>query len=433
MRGDTAVKLAASLEAAIRAGQVPTGARLPPVRDLAARLGRSPTTVASAYSALRARGLLTTGGRRGTFVSPRPEFARRPRAELRRGVRDLRSGNPDPALLPDLRPALDRLDGPPRLYGEDLHHAPLVEAARASFAADGIRVGPVCVTAGAMDGIERVLRLRLSPGDAVAVEDPGYFGVLDLLAGLGLPLVPVPVDDDGLRPAELASALERGARAVVLTPRAQNPTGAAVGPRRCRELTRVLRAHPDVLVIEDDHAGPIAGPAAASLGPGRPSWAIVRSVAKALGPDLRVAFVTGDDDTMQRLEEQQVLGARWVSHILQRIVAELLHRRDTVRRLARAERTYAERRQHLLEALEARGIAARGRSGLNVWIPVPEEGELLAGLLARGWAVAGGERFRMQSPPAIRVTISTLDRKDATRFADTLADLLAPPTRSVLT
>jgi DNA-binding transcriptional MocR family regulator len=109
-----------------------------------------------------------------------------------------------------------------------------------------------------------------------------------------------------------------------------------------------------------------------------------------------------------------------VSHILQRIAADLLHGRNTQRLLARAEKTYRERREALLRELAKRGIAAHGVSGLNVWIPVAHESAVAQSLLGRGWAVNAGERYRIASGPAIRVTISKLEPRDAARFADDL-------------
>jgi DNA-binding transcriptional MocR family regulator len=94
-----------------------------------------------------------------------------------------------------------------------------------------------------------------------------------------------------------------------------------------------------------------------------------------------------------------------------------------------AARTYAERRGALVEALAGHGIPAWGRSGFNVWVPVPDEDAVIAGLLARGWAVAGGERFRLRTGPAVRITAAQLEPRAARRLAADLAAVLAPGPR----
>lgn len=429
LRGRRAANLAEGLEAAVRDGALRPGAQLPTVRALAAELAVSPTTVASAYRGLQRRGILVADGRRGTRVSLAPPL---PVATVARPqhVRDLASGNPDPALLPPLGPALARLArraDPPHLYDDPAHLPELLELARARFAADGLRADALAVVSGALDGIERVLLARLRPGDRVAVEDPGFGGVLHLVRALGMSLLPVAVDDEGPLPDAVAAALARGAAALVLTPRAQNPTGGALGPVRVRELRRVLRSRPELLLIEDDHAGEIAGaPARSVVGRETRHFAIVRSVSKSLGPDLRLAILAGDGETIARVEGRQLLGLRWVSHVLQRIVVELWSDASVARLLARAEESYAERRAALLAALSARGVAACGATGLGVWVPVPAEAPVLQGLLAAGYAVAPGERFRLQSAPAVRITSAALEPAEAPRVAEALAATLHP-------
>lgn len=440
IQGDGASGLVQSVEEGVRQGRLAPGARLPTVRALAGRLGLSPSTVAAAYRSLQARGVLSARGRRGTRVAFRPPVV--PTAagplpddavELPKAgrARDLAEGNPDPALLPDLRAALSKLDSRPRLYGEASNRADLLALATRQLEADGVPTEAVGIVGGAMDGIERVLQAHLRPGDRVAVEDPGYTGVLDLVPALGLVAEPMGVDDSGPLPDAMSRALRSGARAVILTPRAQNPTGAALDPARARALRSVLERHPEVLLIEDDHAGPVAGVPALTLAARRRGpWAVVRSVSKSLGPDLRLAFLAGHPATLARVEGRQRLGSGWVSHLLQAVVADLLAARRTARLLAEAAERYSERRGALIAALAALGIAAHGRSGLNVWVPVPEELRTVQRLLARGFVVRGGERYRLSSPPAVRITVARLHPSEAVRVARELGRSLAAEARS---
>jgi DNA-binding transcriptional MocR family regulator len=421
LSGSTSVNIAASVEGAVTSGKLSAGALLPPVRNAAAQLRVSPATVAAAYRLLQDRGVVAADGRRGTRVRPAPPIATPREVPLPAGVRDLSDGNPDPALLPDANAAMRRAGVGPRLYGEALNDPKLLALAREQFGTHD-----VAVVSGALDGIERVLREHLRPGDRVAVEDPSFTGILDLLNALSLTPVPVAVDDQGLLPAGLKRVI-RSCEALIVTPRAQNPTGATLTPRRAKELRTVLAANPELVLIEDDHAGAVAGAEYLTLiDRTRATWAVVRSVSKSLGPDLRVALVASDPRTHARVEGRQTLGIRWVSHILQRLVAALWRDRTP----ARAGRIYGQRREALLRALADRGIPAHGASGLNVWIPVSEESATVQALLHAGWAVKAGERYRIASPPAIRVTIATLEPRDAIRFAHDLARVITPTRRA---
>jgi DNA-binding transcriptional MocR family regulator len=429
LEGRSARDIASGVERAIRSGALAPGDRLPTVRGLAARLSLSPATVASAYRDLRRRGLVEGAGRHGTRVAPRPPVAvfpiDGPFSPAPAGRRDLTAGHPDDALLPRLRPLADQVDRPSRNYEAGVNDPALVAAAGRQFDADGVPSDRIAVVGGALDGVERVLLANLRPGDPVGVEDPGFPPLFDLLRALGLRAEPIAVDDRGPTPDGLDAALERGIDAFVLTPRGQNPTGAALDAERAAELRRRLRAAPDVLVVEDDHAVPVAGADAHTLwAPERSRWAVVRSVSKALGPDLRLAVAAGDEQTIARVAGRQALGTGWVSTILQRLVADLWADPATTRLVERATRVYAERRRTLVDALADRGIPAHGRSGLNVWIPVTQEAAVVAALAEVGWTVSAGERFRIASPPAIRVTVATMTTAEARTFADDLDHVL---------
>ncbi|MGW3625143.1 aminotransferase class I/II-fold pyridoxal phosphate-dependent enzyme [Streptomyces sp. NPDC000880] len=433
--GRRASEIAASVERAVGAGDLEPGQVLPPMRELATELGVNPNTVASAYRTLRDRGVIETAGRKGSRVRPRPASTARGsiRVDAPPGVRDLGEGNPDPALLPPLGDALAaaarRNAEEPGLYGQAPVDAEFARLARAAMDADGVPAGPVAVTSGSLDAIERVLAAHLKPGDAVAVEDPGWGSTLDLVPALGLKPVPVALDDDGPLPGEVARALAAGARALIVTDRAQNPTGAAVSKARARELRAVLATFPHTLLIEDDHGHAIVDLPLHPLAGVTDSWAFVRSTAKAYGPDLRVAVLTGDTVTVDRVMGRQRLGPGWVSRLLQRAVVHLWTS-GVVDPLVVAH-AYGERRDGLLRALAERGVEAHGRSGMNVWVPVPDETGAVARLLHAGWAVAPGARFRMSAPPGVRLTVSGLAMDDIEKVAEAVATAAGPaPARS---
>src|SRR5262249_51790053 len=295
----------------------------------------------------------------------------------------------------------------------------------------------------------------LTPADRVIVEDPGHAVTFDLLAAMGFTLVPVPVDDRGIRPDALAAALARGAGALIVTPRAQAATGAAWDADRADQIAAVLRRYPATGVIEDDHAGPVGGVpgfsacAAASGRAGPARWVTLRSVSKSLGPDLRLAVLAGDEATITRVAGRQALGTGWVSYQLQEMVADLWADPAAVRALRHAARVYAGRGAALRSALAARGITASGRSGFTSWVRVADEdgvaAELARGgdpaefstqvgahppvppreaMTSAGWAVAPGQRFRIAAPPGVRISFARLREADAPSFAAEFARAL---------
>ncbi len=425
--GKGAKQIAASVERGIEEGALRPGDPLPAVRQLAALLEVSPTTVAAALADLRSRGLVVTRARSRSYVSWRPPVAGAWLGPaIPAGARDLASGNPDPELLPDLAPFLHRMEPPRQLYGGEAVLPELGELAAAELGAAGIDPAELAIASGALDGIERVLQAQLRPGDVVAVEDPGFAGLFDLLRALGLALRPVPVDTKGMIPAALAEALDEGAAAVVVNPRGQNPTGATLDETRARELRKVLERTPDALVIEDDHLGPIAGAPRLTLTTGRRRWAAARSVAKSLGPDIRLAVLAGDAQTISRVRGRQAVGPQWVSHLLQRLAAALWRDPEVAAVLERAAHIYRERREGLVEALAERGIEAGASAGITVWIPVPEEAPVVQALLERGWAVSPGAPYRLQAERAVRVTTSSLKEGEAGELAAAVEDALRP-------
>ncbi|MFD8298151.1 aminotransferase class I/II-fold pyridoxal phosphate-dependent enzyme [Streptomyces bauhiniae] len=422
--GTTAKGITRSVEQGVSEGALAPGAALPPVRRLAEELGVSPGTVATAYKELRRRGIVVTLGRGGTVVAEAPSVASRRPPRVPEGLRDLAGGHPDPALLPALVPP-SRLSPGVRSHRSSPRLARLEDVVREWIGADEVPVEQVTFAHGALDFVGRVLSAELRPGDAVAMEDPGYHHLLDLVAALGLRTVPVAVDGEGMRPEELRGALRAGVRAVVLSPRAQNPFGGAFSKARRDALAEVLREAPEVLVLENDHASDIAGAPLYSLATaGLARWAHVRTVSKFLGTDLRWAAAACDPVTLARHDGRLLLTSGWVSHLLQETVHGLLTDGSTRELVAHARTAYAERRTALTKALGARGIRAHGGSGMNLWVPVRDESAVVNGLRSRGWWVAAGARFRLASAPGVRITTTELEPPEAARLASDFAAVL---------
>ncbi|MBO4207159.1 aminotransferase class I/II-fold pyridoxal phosphate-dependent enzyme, partial [Micromonospora echinofusca] len=342
---------------------------------------------------------------------------------------DLSTGGPDRRLLPPVAPHLAALAAradTPTGYARAAVLPALADAARERLTADGVPATALTLTAGALDGIERLLTAHLRPGDPVGVEDPGWPNLLDLVAALGLRPMAVPVDDDGPTETGVRAALAAGIRALIVTSRAQNPTGAAVSAARAGALRTLLAGHPHLLLIEDDHAAELAAVPLHPLVGVTPTWAFVRSTSKPFGPDLRLAVLSGDEATVGRVAGRMRLGTGWISTVLQELVLRLWQDRATTDLLDRARTDYDGRRQALLAAFAGYGITGHGRTGINVWVPVPDETRAVTSLRDAGYAVSPGVLHRLDAPPGIRITVSRLDPPGIAPLAAAVARAVGP-------
>src|SRR5215210_2095703 len=337
--------IALEFERRIQAGRLSAGDRLPAVRALAVERGVDPGTAAAAYRLLRERGFVISDGRRGTRVAaqldPRPSRAR----PLPAGVRDLASGVVDPALVPDVGRALKRVAARrPNVtrYEENAKLDALLEKAEAEFERAGVDSSALSFVGGTLDGIERVLQAHLRPGERVGVEDPAFPRLLDLLQALNLRAVPIAIDDEGVDPDQLDGALTRGLDALVVTPHGQNPFGASLSGERATTLGHLMGSH-ELLVVEDAHGWEVEQRPSTLIG-GRRPWAVIRSMSRLLGSDVRLAFVAGDQQTVARLEARQGVTTSWISLLLQEVVAEMLASADVHRQLRHASAETNRRR-----------------------------------------------------------------------------------------
>lgn len=423
--------IAGAFGRAIRSGELGPGDRLPTVREVAAELGVSPATVSAAWQALRRTGVVVSRGRSGTFVRETPRAWLSPRQRGLVGASpvglrmDLSRGTPDPELLPSLGPAFGRVSA--RAGTGVYQDEPVLPQLRTVLEATWPYPSEsITVVDGATDGIARVLEQCVHLGDRVALESPGFPPFYDLVESLGAEIVPLEMDDSGIRPSSLRTALGARPAAVVLQPRAQNPTGISMSPDRARELAGVLsrrRKQPMPWLVEDDHSGAISTSPDVSLGSYLPERVVhVRSFSKSHGPDLRIAALGGPAELIDPLVARRMLGPGWTSRMVQTILHDLLTQARSMDEVSEARRRYFGRQRDLTARLADLGMVVSTPDGINLWLPVLDERAALLHLAAEGIRVAGGTPFFPSdtSTPHIRITSGLVDPEHAAEVAAAL-------------
>lgn len=423
----TAKGIAGGISRMVSAGELPSGMRLPTVRSIAAGLGVSPTTVSQAWRSLTSAGMIVSRGSGGSFVAgvERLALVRRVHRTYEspgQVALDLSTGIPDPALLPDLGPALDAARGSASTTSYvDPPVLPLLEEilrADWPYGADGMTV-----VNGALDGLSLVTAQLVRLGDPVLVENPGFPPLIDILEMAGADILGIDLDEEGLRADSLRSALSAHPVALYLQPRAQNPAGVSMSERRAEQIARLLKGT-DVVVVEDDHASYISESPLVSLGRHFARQTIhIRSFSKSHGPDLRIAALGGPADLIERVNLRRLLSSGWTSRILQAILVHLLTHEPSQASVDAARVEYARRRHRMVELLAAREVSTTGRDGINLWISVKSQQRALIQLAAAGIGVAPGTPFVVGEPATdhIRLTVGLVDEEDSLRVANAVA------------
>lgn len=418
--GKTANEIFASIRQHVTTGTLAAGETLPPVRELATALNVNRNTVAAAYKRLVTSGLAQSQGRNGTVIKGISAPVALEGGNPDTPLTDLSGGNPAPVRLPDLSRYFAQINKNPRLYG-DAAVSPGLKAWATQWMQDAMPgEGEIDITSGAIDAIERLLCAHLLPGDSVVVEDPCFLSSINMLRYAGFSASPVNVDHEGMLPDMLELALQKGARAVILTPRAHNPTGCSLSASRAAQLQAILARYPQVLAIVDDHFALLSAcrwyPVIAKE---TAHWAVVRSMSKTLGPDLRLAIVTSDPVTSGKLRLRLNSGSQWVSHLLQDLACACLSDATYQHTLAQTQRFYAAQQQKLNSALRQHGIELPVGDGLNLWLPLADHSQAIAFALAKsGWLVREGEVFGVNTPAhGLRITLSTLEDSDINQLA----------------
>lgn len=425
----TASEIFENIRIKVRTGELRPGDALPPVREMAVTLDVNRNTVAFAYKKLIAAGIAVTKGRNGTSIKKVDKAPEQEGFSPETMLTDASGGNPEPEFLPAVGPLLEAVNHVPRLYGEPVINPGLENFAREWFRQDAPSGFGLNLTHGAVDAIERLVMGYLASGEKIAVEDPCFLSSINTVRSMGFVPAGVPVDQYGLLPDALDAALEGGAQVLIVTPRAHNPTGCSLTASRAHAIQTVLSRYPHVLVIVDDHFSLVSDSTYHNVIPaGWRNWALIRSLSKFLGPDLRMAFVASDPHTAIRLEQRLAAGTNWISHILQDMAEKALMSEDVKKQLQLAGRLYKHRRELFTASLRAHGIdTGRDYDGLNVWIPLIGPSEEVAGLVRKkGWIVRTGDVFSLgHQKNALRVTVTGLDENSLKTLAGEIAAAIA--------
>ncbi len=437
-------QLADHVATLVTSGRLLGGSRLPASREAAIALGVSRKTVSAAYQQLAARGLTAAHVGQGTFVllgtpppaaAPRAAAARTPREfawdgllarvppvplSLRRAERggpspyDFRGGRIEASALPlaDLRWAMGHaFRSRAGLQALASHHDPAGwPPLRREIARLLVRRGISCdarevaVVNGLQHAIDLAARVLVEPGDAVVMEQPGYFGAALAFAARGADVLGVDVDGEGLRTDRLARVLRlRRVKLVYVTPATQSPTGAMMSPAR-REALLALADEHQVPILEDDYDNELryAGPVQPALKATDPAGQIVHAgtFSKVLFPGLRVGYVVAPRVLLERLVAARAASDFGSGVVQQAALASLLATGALDRHLQRARRLYGRRMAALLAALGREMPAGarwtEPRSGHLVWLTLPSgvDGDRVhQAALALGVAYTRGEVF----------------------------------------
>lgn len=458
--------LADAIEEGVAEGRLVPGQRLPTHRDLAEALGVTVGTVTRGYAEAARRGLVRGEVGRGTVVmrggeGPCPWWGASQAGSGQVGVaghaaKASAGGSQvvDMGLVtgltahdPDLGAALASLATRPDIQ-QLLRYQPSGglprhrEAGVSWLARHGVQAEPgqVVVTSGGQHALLVTLSALFRPGDRVLCAGLNYPGLMSVAALLGLRLVPVDSDAEGLLPAAIEDACAReDIRGLYLMPGMHNPTCARMEPERLARMAELARRH-DLSVIEDG-AYALTGPD----GPDKPCRPLaplipercfyVASVSKMLTEGLRVAYVAAPPEFTERLS-LGITSTTWMASPLCAELAALWIGDGTADAVLARKRGEAQRRVRLAaRLLEGFGLRTRPM-GYFAWLPLPEPWrgeEFERAALERGVAVVAGGSFAVgqtPAPMAVRLSLSApRTEAELERGLTVLAELLRQPPR----
>jgi len=438
-------QLERELRAAIRSGRLGTGERLPSSRALAGELGVSRGLVLDCYQQLQAEGYLTTRTgsatrvAAGAYLQPAPPVQAAPPSRL---AVDFRPGLPDLSSFPRrdwlwaLREAAREAPTDMFGYGDPRGSAALREVLAAYLRrVRGAVADPerLVICSGFAQGLNLILRALARQGvRRVAVEDPGDLDQPAIAARAGLQAVPVRVDQEGVDVASLAAS---DARAVVLTPAHQSPTGVVLAAQQRQALVAWANER-DATIIEDDYDAEFRydrEPVGAVQGLAPDRVALLGTVSKSLAPAMRLGWIVCPAALAEAIAHEKDLDDRGSPWLDQLALATLVQSGRYDRHLRRMRASYARRRATLVDALtehapqvELHGLAA----GFHAVAHLPDslsEPAVVSAAGARSIGLYGMSRYRSSgaiSPPQLVLGFGNLREGAIAQGITTIRDLL---------
>ncbi len=411
-------QIARYIRQGIQTGGLAAETRLPSTRQLARDLNVNRITVETAYRELESDGLIFTRIGSGTYILPQPPlvsiprhesgenwplwqqemqswsevFADDTREEILRTVSHphpifFEGGAGDARQFPtdEFRKVFQmvmRRDGMAALdYGELYGYAPLRETIASVLASQGLltRAEHILITAGSQQALALICKLLLAPGNVIVTESPTYSGALDLFRALGLKVIGVPVDHNGMQVEKLEVILQQHHPRLIYTiPNFQNPTGVCMSSARRLQLLTLADRY-NVPILEDDFVGDLRYegstlPALKALDPGG-RVIYVNTFSKMLIPGLRVGYLAADGPIYDSLVQYKRVSDMATSSLLQRALEAYVTVGRYQAHLRRSSQVYRKRRDAMLQAIDRympAGVQVDPpQGGLFIWLRLP--------------------------------------------------------------
>ncbi len=437
-------QIAIYFEQEITEGKRQPGSGLPPERKLAQDLGVNRSTITAAYAELRATGLVESRqgsgyrvsetlwgvktkqipnwkryAERGVFLPSAPLQYRIRQAMCQPGMINLASGEPNPELYPSklLADAMSKIPIESSLSYPEPEGLFALRKQLSNYLKVNLQISvdedEILITAGAQQALHLITQCLLNPGDVVGIEGPSYFYSLPLFQSVGLRILQIPMDKDGLIPSEILPLYNRHRIKMVFTnPTLQNPTGVTLSLDRRHELIETCQKL-GIPIVEDDpyHDFFFDGGKVLPIKAFDNEHTVlyIGSLSKTVAPGLRIGWIIGPKNIVERLSDakqqmdfgtstiMQYLAFEYLSsgkreHHLEKVRAELKYRRDIMLR-------HLKGFSHLVDYMEPDG-------SFNIWCrlkkPVPDS-DLLEACIQNGVVIRPGGVFGSE-PGCFRLT-----------------------------